>query len=192
MEDFISMAEEQKLTHAELEKMFQESAKKGDWKAARQYASQLEASEKAEETAKKEARSKLLEGLTDKVIGTISKALAKMKDGGELDEADGVWFSWDFGEPHPSGRLMKSAPRKAAAGGGTGNGSYISRPEKTADLIAQVGSHVMFKEATLVTIDKVEQTMAAGTTFKQAHDASNNGGWRNRVRMALLKEAGLV
>ncbi len=75
---------------------------------------------------------------------------------------------------------------------GSGGGGYISRPEKTHDLLNQVGNNVMFEVDTEVTIDKVRQTMKAGMTFKEAWDYSNNGGWRNRVRMAILKEAGLV
>ena len=92
---------------------------------------------------------------------------------------------------NPSCRLVKGK-RSESGGGGSGKSSYISNPAKSADLLAQVGNNVMFAEDTACTIDKVEHIMPAGTTFKEAYDFSTNGGWRNRVRMALLKEAGII
>ena len=50
----------------------------------------------------------------------------------------------------------------------------------------------MFKVDAVVRIDKKDYTMAAGTTYTQAQAFSTNGGWRNRVRMTLAKELGLV
>lgn len=176
--------------HDELEAKMKDAAGKGDWKAVRQVARELEDLDKTEEKARKEQQIKVLADITLKVKQKIDGMLQKMIDNKELDFADGIWYSQDFGTTDTACRLMKSAPRKA--GTGTGSGSYISRPEKTSDLLAQVGDNVMFAEDTQVTIDKVEQTMVAGTTFKQAYEHSNNGGWRNRVRMAILKEAGLV
>ena len=65
-----------------------------------------------------------------------------------------------------------------------------STPSK--ELLDKVGENVMFAEDTTRTIQKEEHIMPAGMTFKQAYDYSTNGGWRNSVRMALLKEAGLI
>ena len=45
---------------------------------------------------------------------------------------------------------------------------------------------------TKATIDKKEVTLPAGMTYQAAYDYSTNGGWRNRVRMAIAKAAKLV
>jgi len=116
--------------------------------------------------------------------------------GTEMEGAEGIWFALDFGEKrekgiNPACRLVKSG-KKASPGGGDSKSSYVANPAKSADLIAQVGGEVMFEEDTTVTIDKAEQIMVAGTTYKEAYDFSTNGGWRNRCRMALLKKAGIV
>ena len=154
---------------------------------------------KAEAAEAKDAKEKLsaeLVNLTKEVKTSMTAAVKKMVDAGKLEGAEGVWFSWDFGAKeevgiNPACRLVKSG-RKASTGEGGGSGSYIANPAKSANLLAQVGGNVMFKEDTTVTIDKQQQVMVAGTTFKEAYDYSTNGGWRNRVRMALLKEAGVI
>ena len=163
---------------------------KGDMKQVSKLAGEIAKLDAASESAEREAKVKALADKTIKVKSAIDKAVQKFMDDGSLDVADGVWYSYDFGTKESTCKLSKGTAKKAGTGGGSG--SYVSRPEKTADLIAQVGSHPMFKEETVVTIDKVEHTMKAGTTLKEAFDYSNNGGWRNRVRMALLKEAGLI
>jgi hypothetical protein len=144
------------------------------------------------EKAKKEALQAELVKLTGEVKAKFDKLTNELKDSGLVDGADGIWYASDFGEIESALRLTKSVRKATGEGGSSGKSSYVANPAKSADLIAQVGSHVMFAEDTLVTIDKVEQTMAAGTTFKEAYDYSTNGGWRNRVRMALLKEAGII
>ena len=164
------MVDEKVLSHGELEKAFQDAAKKGDYKLVRELAKKLEESEKAQATAERDIKLKALADTTLKVKQAIDKVVQKFVDAKDLDIADGVWYSYDFGEELTTCRLMKSAPRKAGTGSSTG--SYISRPEKSSELLAKVGSNVMFKEATAVTIDKVEQTMKAGTTFRQAYDFS--------------------
>ena len=89
-------------------------------------------------------------------------------------------------------RLTKGAKKSAGAGEGGGNRSYVANPTRSVDLLAKVGGNIYIKAATTATIDKSEVSLPAGMTFKQAYDFSTNGGWRNRVRMALLKEAGLI
>lgn len=149
-----------------------------------------------EEKAKKDALLAELISVTQETLATFHKLAEELEASGKLEGADGIWFAYDFGAIrekgiNPSCRLVKSG-RKASGEGGGGKSSYIANPAKSADLLAQVGGSVMFAEDTSVTIDKVEQTMPAGTTFKEAYDYSTNGGWRNRVRMALLKEAGII
>ena len=180
---------------AELEK----ALKAKDYKTVSKLSAEIAKADAEKEKAEREKALAGLATITTKVTAAIQKAIDGFK--AEFEKTDviqGVWFSLDFAEKpevgiNPKCRLVKV--EKGSKGGAvtkSGSGSYISRPEKTADLLAQVGEKVMFKEATEVTIDKASKTMSAGTTYKEAHEASDNGGWRNRVRMALLKEAGLV
>lgn len=148
------------------------------------------------EKAKKEALLSELIAVTQETSSEFSALADRLVDAGKLEGAEGIWFAFDFGAIrekgiNPSCRLVKSK-RTSGEGGGGGKSSYVANPAKSADLLAQVGSNVMFTEDTAVTIDRVEQVMERGTTFKMAYDFSTNGGWRNRVRMALLKEAGII
>jgi len=155
---------------------------------------------KAEATAEKAKKDALLAELiavTQETLVSMTSTVDDMVEAGKLDGAEGVWFAYDFGAIkergiNPSCKLIKSSRRATGEGSGSGKSSYVANPAKSADLLAQVGDNVMFAEDTSVTIDKVEQTMSAGTTFKEAYEHSTNGGWRNRVRMALLKEAGII
>ena len=166
-----------------------EAYKKGDMKLVSKLASEIAKIDAQAEQAEREAKVKALADMGGKVKTAIMKAIQKFIDNGDLDVADGIWFSYDFADKSESIRLLKGAPKKEK-GTGSGSSGYVSVPDvKTADLLAEVGDHVMFKEDTVRKIDKVEHTMKAGTTFKQAFEFSNNGGWRNSVRMALLKEA---
>ena len=160
--------------------------------------SKLYTKKEAEESkAQKEALLSELVEITKTVRVAIKQTIQKLIDSGKIPEgAEGVWYAQDFGEVeevgiNPACKLVKSG-RKASSGGGSSNSSYVANPTKSADLIAEVGSHIMFKDDTDVTIDKQAVSMPAGTTFKEAYDYSTNGGWRNRVRMALLKEAGKI
>ena len=150
-----------------------------------------------ETKAKKDALLAALVAVTASTLKDFTELADRLVETGVLDGAEGVWFAYDLAEVkqqgvNPSLRLVQRKRTPSAPGKGSGTSSYIASPEKSSDMLARVGSNVMFKEDTLVTIDKVEQTMAAGTTFKQAYDYSTNGGWRNRVRMALLKEDGKI
>ena len=159
------------------------------------------------EKAKKDALLAELIAVTQEALSEMTTAVDLMVEEGKLDGAEGIWFAYDFGAIrekgiNPSCKLIKGSKR-AASGEGTGSGksSYVANPAKSADLLAQVGEHEMFPrmkpdgspaDDVIVTIDKVEQTIPAGTTFKEAYEHSTNGGWRNRCRMALLKEAGII
>ena len=39
--------------------------------------------------------------MTEDVKGAIVKAVKPLVDSGKLDAADGIWFSYDFGEKAP-------------------------------------------------------------------------------------------
>ena len=152
--------------------------------------------EKAVEKAKKEALLAELVEITKSTRDTLARDINKLIEAGKLDGAEGVWFAWDFGEKeelgiNPACRLVKSG-RKASSGGGAVKSSYVAGLPSNKEMLAQAGDSTMFKDDTVVTIDKQEHTMLAGTTFQEAQDYSTNGGWRNRVRMALGKELGLV
>jgi len=155
---------------------------------------------KAEADAAKAAKEQLQAALVETVTAvrkTLKKTVQDMVDKKELDGAEGVWFVWDFGQieelgVNPACRLTKTGRKTAVDGGGSGTSSYTAHPAKSSELLDEIGGEVYFEDDTTVTIDKQEVTMAAGTTFKQAYDFSTNGGWRNRVRMAMLKKAGKI
>ena len=132
---------------------------------------------------------------TNEKIQAIAKELRSLT-GEELDGAEGVWFAYDFQEKletgiNPACRLVRTG-RKTSTGATTVKSSYVSNPAKSTDLINEVGDHVYIVEASTATIDKQTVNLPAGMTFKEAFALSTNGGWRNRVRMALLKEAGKI
>ena len=149
----------------------------------------------AEEKAKKDTLQTQLKETTIAVMSRLNAVVNEMLGEGVLDGAEGVWFVRDFGAIPGSlaevgCRLMKSAPRKAAGEGGgasSGKSSYVSGLPSSETMLGEVGDEVYLAEETSVTIDKVEQVLAAGTTYREAYNHSTNGGWRNRVRMALGK-----
>ncbi len=149
---------------------------------------------KKEGEAKKAEHDKLLAELvakTDEVKKAFDQTAQKLIDSGKYDGAEGFWYAKDFGENLSAMRLTKGAKKSSGEGGG-GKSSYVANPAKSSELLAKVGGNVYIKEATTATIDKNEVSLPAGMTFQQAYDLSTNGGWRNRVRMALLKEAGVI
>lgn len=168
-----------------------------DFKLMGKLSSLVAKAEAAEEKAKKEALLAELVETTQETAKVLVKAIKGLVESGKLDGAEGVWLAWDFGAVeekgiNPACRLVKSGRKPAGEGGGGGQSSYVANPAKSADLLAQVGDEIMFAEDTAVTIDKVEQVIPAGTSYREAYNHSTNGGWRNRIRMALLKKAGII
>jgi hypothetical protein len=151
---------------------------------------------KKEAEAEKAKRDALVNELVEKTANAkarFDELVEELTSSGEYDGAEGFWFAKDFGDVASTLKLTKSARKTAGEGSvSSGKSSYVANPAKSADLLAQVGDNVYFAEDTEVTIDKVTQTMPAGMTFKEAYGFSTNGGWRNRIRMALLKEAGVI
>lgn len=167
-----------------------------DFKLMGKLSSLVAKAEQTEEKSKKDALLAELIAVTQNVSTAISGVIESLVDTGQLEGAEGVWYAFDFGAIrevgiNPACRLIKSG-RKTTGEGSGGKSSYVANPAKSADLLNQVGDEVMFAEDTTVTIDKQEQVMPAGTTYRKAYDFSTNGGWRNRVRMALLKKAGII
>lgn len=168
-----------------------------DFKLMGKLSSLVAKAEAAEEKAKKEALLAELVWTTQETAKVLVKAIKGLVESGKLDGAEGVWLAWDFGAVeekgiNPACRLVKSGRKASSEGAGGGQSSYVANPAKSADLLAQVGDEIMFAEDTAVTIDKVEQVIPAGTTYREAYNHSTNGGWRNRIRMALLKKAGII
>ena len=142
------------------------------------------------EKAKKDALREALEGVTRDILAEFTALAGVLEADGKLDGAEGIYFALDLGAirdaSNPSLRLLKSKRAPSEPGSGSGSSSYIANPAKSADLLAQVGDHVMFAEETLVTIDKVEQTIAAGTTLKEAYDKSTTMGLSSFANVCLL------
>lgn len=174
-------AEAEVLDKAHLMADMQKATAANDWKLVSKVASQIARMVATEEKAALDAKQKAVETLGIKVKDFITKAIKPMIDKGELDEADGVWYSMDFGDEmkdgiRPTGiRLLKSAAKVAKGAGGGGGGKKYD--VKTEELLTQHGGKVMNEET--------------GQTFQEAYDASTEGNSRYQVRVKLLKLAGI-
>lgn len=162
-----------------------EAHKKKDWKAVSKLASAIAKLEAEREQAERDAKVKALEAMTLKVKVAIDKAVQRFIDSKELDVADGIWYSQDFGEKLTTCRLMKSAPKAKRIGGGT----RTSSGESTADLMTKFGDRAMSDKDIIRSVDGREMTIKAGTTFKQAYELSSNGNYRFWIRGQLLKQS---
>lgn len=174
-----------------------------DMKLMGQIAKVHTATEKAEEKVKKDKLESKLQEIVGETLKEITSLVDKLVDAGKLDGAEGVWFAYDMGEKrekgiNPACRLTKTS-RRTSTGTSTGTGSYTPNDAKSKDVLdteddegVKFGEHILFSVATERKIDKAAVTMPAGMTYREAYNYSTNGGWRNSVRMALLKEAGII
>lgn len=176
------------LSEEQIQAQMIEAVQKMDWSAVKKLAAELDKLEKAKAAkVKTELQAKLAE-LTGKAKKAFDAVAIKLRDSGEYDGGDGFWYAMDFGEHETACRIVKTQRKAAGEGGGAaGKSSYISDPRKSSDMLATVGGDVMFAEDTEVTIDRQPHIMPAGTSLNEAYNYSTNGGWRNRVRMAILK-----
>ena len=126
------------------------------------------AAEKAELDAKREALKAMEEGIKDAITAAVEPLITS----GQLDKADGIWFTYDFGEQAPSVRLTKTATKARTGGGGTGKKFDIS----TEDMLAKHGNEE-YKD---------------GKTFRQAYDENTDKNWRYAIRQKLLKAEGII
>lgn len=190
-----------------------QAAQKSDWKAVREVAGLLDKFEADEKRKAAEELSKRLTEATGRVKGafdTLAQFIAGTKtfdkatwgDLGSVvskvavdrltDGAEGIWFMWDFGSTLTQLKLRRlegGVKKTSSESKGT---SYVPGLSGSKVLLEKVGDQVWFKEPTTVTIDKQEHVLPAGMTYTQGYDFSSNGGWRNRVHMALAKAAGEV
>ncbi len=175
-----------------------------DMKLMGQIAKVHTATEKAEDKVKKDKLQSKLQEIVGETLKEITSLVDKLVDAGKLDGAEGVWFAYDMGEKqekgiNPACRLTKTSRKASTPGAGSGSGSYTPNDAKSKDVLdtedddgVKFGEHIRFSEATERKIDKAAVTLPAGMTYREAYNYSTNGGWRNSIRMDLLKEAGII
>jgi len=166
-------AEVQPATEEQLMAELQSALETKDFKAVAAASRKLDQTVKAKEKTDLEVKRAALDAMIDRVKGAITKAVRPLVDGGELDAADGIWYSYDFGEQAPVVRLMKTQPRAARTGGGGGGKKFdIS----TDDMLGRHG----------------QEEYKDGLTFQQAYESSTDKNWRYAIRQKLLKLEGII
>ena len=161
-------------TEAELMAELEAAMKTKDFKQVAAVSRKLDTAVKAQEKAVLENKRLLLDSIGEDVKAAISKAVKPLVDSGKLDVADGIWYSYDFGEQAPVVRLMKTAPRAARAGTGGGGGKKFDIG--TDELLVKHGTKE-YKD---------------GLTFQQAYESSTDKNWRYAIRQKLLKIEGII
>lgn len=159
-------------TEAELKARLDKAYASKDWKEITKAAQAISKFEQDKEKIERDKFLKELEAKTAKVKAAIQKAIQPLIDAKELDKADGVWFTQDFGEKMVTCRLTKTAPRKGGGGGGGGKKFDVS----TEYLLEKHGNEE-YKD---------------GKTFRQAFDEDVDKNKRYSVRQALLKKDGYI
>ena len=129
---------------------------------------------KSAEAAELSARKAKLDAMSNSVKQTLANAVQPLIDSGELDDADGIWFSYDFGEQTPTVRLMRTAPKATKSSGSSGTGKKFDI--STDDMLAKHGSEE-YKD---------------GLTFQEAYDLNTDKNWRFAIRTKLLKLEGII
>jgi hypothetical protein len=187
MED-TNMAEEvKKLTIPELQEQIKIASAAGDWKAVSKCANEMIALEKEAEKTEREAKQKAVADLTLSIKKKIDEFIAEMKQAGELDSADGVWYADDFGTTESSLRLLKSQPKAAKPASGSaatashGGGGGKKFDVKTEDLLKEHGTQAFKKDGKDTEV-----------TLQAQWDSSPDKNNRYRVREQLLKIAGYI
>lgn len=172
--------------------------KSKDFKAVAKVSAEIDKLQKGKEKAELAEKQKVLEAKTDGVKVILTSVVAMMisghkagkaeldhlvgllgkLDGKELDKADGVWYTQDFGDKLVNVRLSKSQAKtstpRTAGGGGGGKKFNIN----TVELINGKYAEVQYKDT--------------GLTFKAAWDSNSDKNYRYAIRQALLKAEGLM
>lgn len=160
-------------TEAELMSELEAALKSKDFKAVAAASRKIDGIQKTKEKAELAEKRAILDAMSEDVKTAITKAVKPLVDSGKLDAADGIWYSYDFGEAAPVVRLMKTQPRAARAGGGGGGKKFdIS----TDDMLSRHGNE-LYKD---------------GLTFQQAYESSTDKNWRYAIRQKLLKIEGII
>ena len=163
-------------TEAELMQELESALKSKDFKAVAAASRKLDTAVKAKEKAEQSVKLAALDKIKDKVAAGISKVVKVFYDSGELNEADGIWYSYDFGEQAPVIRLLKTQPRAAKAGGSSGGGGGKKFDVSTDDMLSRHG----------------QEEHKDGLTFAQAYESSTDKNWRYAIRQKLLKLDGVI
>lgn len=147
----------------------------GDWKLVSTASGKIAKMAAAEEKAEKDALIAMVAEHEVAVKAIIDEAL----EGYDFPvEAEGVWYSWDFGDGVTGLRMLKTstAAKAKATGGGGGKKYSIS----TAELVEKHGHLVK------------ESGEGAGSTFKELFEGNTDDNYRYfKVRVPLLKAAGV-
>jgi len=161
-------------TEAELMAELEKALASKDFKAVAAASRKLDTAVKSKEKAELDEKRKALDAMIEQVKSAISKAVKPIVDIGKLDAADGIWYSYDFGEQAPVVRLMKSQPKARSSGGGGGTGKKFDI--STDDMLTRHGTDE-FRD---------------GMTLQQAYESSTDKNWRFAIRKSLLKKEGLI
>lgn len=162
------------LTEAQLMAELEAALKSKDFKAVATASRKLDTAVKAKEKEELALKRLILDAQADKVKVAITKAIKGIIESGELDAADGIWYSYDFGDEAPTLRLMKTAARAASKTGSSGGGKK-------------------FDISTVAMLEKYgQEEYKDGMTFQQAHESSTDKNWRFAIRLKLLKKEGII
>ncbi len=161
------------LTEDQLMAELQKALDGKDYKTVAAISRKIDSAVKAKEKAELDVKRAALDAMIEEVKGAITKAVKGLVDSGKLDAADGIWYSYDFGEQAPTVRLMKSAPRATRTGGGGGGKKF---DVSTDEMLSRHGSE-QYKD---------------GITFQQAYESSTDKNSRYAIRMKLLKLEGVA
>jgi len=163
------------MTQGQLMASLQSALDKADFKAVAQISRKIDTLTRATEKAELDAKRAVLDSMIDEVKNVITDAVTPLVASGKLDAADGIWFSYDFGEQAPVVRLMRTAARAArtsTGAAGTGRKFDIS----TDAMLAKFGAEE-YKE---------------GMTYQQAYEGNTDKNWRYSIRQKLLKLEGII
>lgn len=164
-------------TETDLMTQMTAAVKSGDYKSVAKIAMEITKLQKAKEATENEARLKALVALEVDIKAIIITALKPIINSGKLDKADGVWFSYDFGEKLETIRLSKTATKSKSTTGTTGGGGTGKKfAVSTSDLLAKYGAEV-YKD---------------NLTFSAAFESNTDKNWRYGIREALLKKDGII
>jgi len=160
-------------TESELMAELKAALAKNDFKAVATISRKIDGLTKANEKAQLEAKTAALAKVIESVKSAIVKAIKPLIESKQLDAADGIWFSYDFGEQAPTVRLTKAAAKAArTGGGGTGKKFDVS----TDSMLAKHGQ------------EKFDDEL----TFQAAYEQNTDKNWRYAIRTKLLKLEGVI
>jgi len=166
---------EEQPSQEQLKSQLQQALAENDWKAVTKISRQIDQIAKQQEKVELDAKRQALVAVENLVKESIMRVITPLYDAGELDKADGIWLSWDFGEQVPTVRLTFRATRTPkAGGGGTGKKFDVS----TDSLLEKYGGEIFDSET--------------GQTFREAYNSNTDKNFRYGLRTKLLKKDGII